>query len=370
MKKNYTYLVLALIIFGSTSAINSNPNADTGRTGVVSGVTCVNSCHNSFALNTAGGNVTVSGLPTSNYVAGTAYPFSLTINHANADRLKWGFAIKAVNATTNAAIGTFTLTNTANKRISSNEITSATAASTSAAATYTYSGMTWTAPAAATAPASVKFYYVGNAANGDNSRSGDYIYSGSTTVALPIILTNFTTNVDGNNVALFWQVESDLTTNYFEIEKSTDKLNFTTIAKIYGSNTSIARKYNYVDEKAYGKSLFYRLKMTDKDGTTTYSNIQSVNVKNTSNFVNNIFPNPAKKGQDINVEIVSENAQIASFIIVNADGKIISAKEKNISIGYNKVNLKMSNFIASGNYYMQIKLGNTLSKQFNIAIVE
>ncbi len=370
MKKIYTYLSLLIIIFGATSAINSNPNADTGRTGAVSGVTCVNSCHNSFSLNTAGGSVTVSGLPTSNYVAGQAYPFSLTINHATADRLKWGFAIKAVNAATNAAIGTFSLTNSTNKRISSSEITSATAASTSAASTYTYSGMTWTAPTAATAPASVKFYYVGNAANGDNARTGDYIYSGSTTVALPIILTNFTTKVDGNNVALYWQVESDLTTNYFEIEKSSDRLSFNTIAKINGSNSSIARKYNYVDEKAYGKSLFYRLKMVDKDGTTTYSNIQSVNVKNDDNFVSNIFPNPAKKGQDINVEIVSNIEQTASFIIVNTDGKIISVKEKNINIGYNKIGLKMSNFIATGNYYMQVKMGNTLSKQFNIAIVE
>ncbi|MFY7963309.1 MAG: choice-of-anchor V domain-containing protein [Chitinophagaceae bacterium] len=368
-KRVFTYIFLLLIVFGTTSAITSNPNADTGRTGAA-GVTCVNSCHNSFTLNGGGGNVTVAGLPTTNYVAGTAYPFSLTITHATADRLKWGFAIKAVNAATNAAIGTFTLTNSANKRISSSEVTSATAPTTAASASYTFSGMTWTSPAAATAPANVKFYFVGNAANGNNNTSGDYIYASSTTVALPIKLTSFTTTLEGNNVALFWQVESDLSTNYFEVEKSTDKINFTSIAKINGSNSSIARKYYFTDSKLNSNLNYYRLKMVDKDGTISYSNIQSVTLKTKESYISNVYPNPIKVGQEMNIEIVSNKEQTCSLTLININGKIISSREKNILQGYNNVQLKLGNYVPLGNYYLLVKVGSEISKQMTVSIVE
>jgi hypothetical protein len=369
-KKITTYLSLIILIFGTTSAITSNPNADVGNTGAT-GTTCATSCHNSFAINAIGGSVITAGLPTGNYVAGQSYPFTLTIKHATANRLKWGFAIKAVNAANGAAIGTFTTTNTTNVRISSNEATSKTAPTTAAAATYTFTGITWKAPAAATAPVSVKFYYVGNAANGDNARTGDYIYTGSTTVALPIILTNFTTILNGNNVLLNWQVESDITTNFFEIEKSTDGSTFETISKIIGSNLSIARKYSYVDTKPNKLStVYYRLKMVDNDGSVTYSKIEKISLTRNTNYVSNVYPNPVKKGQTINVEVVSDKEQIASFIIFNTQGKIVSAKEKAITQGHNNISLKLGNFLTDDNYHLQVKIGNTVSKQFNIAIVE
>ena len=374
MKRKFTiYSTLIILIFGATSAVKENyfstqpPSGRTGATG-----TYCTSCHTTNTLNSGGGSVITTGLPNGTYVAGQAYPFTLTINHGTADRQKWGFAIKAVNPAGGAVVGAFSTTN-ANAIVngSSKELTHNNAVTTGSSNTFTYTNLVWTAPTASP-PASVKFYFVGNAADGTGGDDNDFIYAAnSTATLLPIILSSFTSTVDGNRVILNWQVESDLTTKLFEVERNLDVTKFETITSIFGSNSSIARKYNFIDTKPSNASVvYYRLKMFDKDGTITYSKMLSVNTKNSSNYVSNVYPNPVKKGQNVNIELVSDKEQTASFIIVNTLGKIISAKEKNITKGFNNVSFKMGNYLAADNYFLQIKMGNTVSKQFNIAVVE
>jgi hypothetical protein len=71
---------------------------------------------------------------------------------------------------------------------------------TSTQASYTYTNLTWTAPATANQP--VTFYFVGNAANNANGNQGDYIYSSTKVVALPIELAELIAKVNGKDVLI------------------------------------------------------------------------------------------------------------------------------------------------------------------------
>lgn len=187
--KNYLKYLL-VILFVCTAFVLSNPNCPTGYStapGLNSTTTrnCT-SCHGDYSLNTAGGSITLTGLPTT-YVPGTTYPFSIKIAHATANRTIWGFSIKAVDTLTHAVIGTWTTTN-ANTSIkgtaggSSYELSHANAATSAAASSYTYSGLNWTAPAVPTAvQARVKFYVAAVAGNNNGSEAGDYVYTTSFT---------------------------------------------------------------------------------------------------------------------------------------------------------------------------------------------
>ena len=182
-------LLFMTVLFTSLK-ITSNPNCPTGYTtapGLNSSTTrnCT-SCHGDYSLNTAGGGIAVTGLPTT-FTPGTAYPFSVKVTHSAANRTVWGVAIKAVDTLTHAVIGTWTTTNP-NTSIkgsaggSSYELSHANAATSTATNTYTYSNLTWTAPALPTAVQSrVKFYVSAVAGNNNGGEGGDYVYATSLT---------------------------------------------------------------------------------------------------------------------------------------------------------------------------------------------
>ena len=182
-------LLFMTVVFTSLK-ITSNPNCPTGYTtapGLNSSTTrnCT-SCHGDYSLNTSGGGIAVTGLPTT-FTPGTAYPFSVKITHSAANRTVWGVAIKAVDTLTHAVIGTWTTTNP-NTSIkgstggSSYELSHANAATSTATNTYTYSNLTWVAPTAPTAVQSrVKFYVSAVAGNNNGNEAGDYVYATSLT---------------------------------------------------------------------------------------------------------------------------------------------------------------------------------------------
>jgi hypothetical protein len=184
--KKYLYLLGFVII--AFSFVLSNPTCPTGYTMAPTSTgstrNCT-SCHGDYSLNTAGGGITLTGLPTT-FTAGTSYAFSIKIAHIAADRKVWGYAIKAVDTTTNTVVGTWTSTNT-NSSIkgaagSTNyELSHANAAVTAVANSYTYSSLTWNAPA--TAPNKVKFYVSAVAGNNNGNEAMDYVYTTTFTSA-------------------------------------------------------------------------------------------------------------------------------------------------------------------------------------------
>jgi hypothetical protein len=116
-------------------------------------------------------------------------------------------------------------------------------------------------------------------------------------------------------------------------------------------------------------ATYYRLKTVDRNGEFGYSSIQSINTK-VSTTLNSVYPNPAKKGQTVNIEVTSEKDQTISFVLINSQGKIMSSKQKTVTKGYNRIGLQFGNYITAGNYYLQAKEDNNLLPPVSIAIVE
>lgn len=170
-------ICLSGILFLSADFLSSN-QAPSGNTGADNGQTC-QGCHGGNSLNASGGSVVVSGLPDT-YTPGTTYTFSVTITHGTANRSKWGFAVKAVGST-GTSTGTLSSLNSNAGQIGGQEIGHLNAPSQSGA-TYTFNNLRWTAPSTPqSTDQTVRFFAVGNAANGIGS-SGDFIYTSVKTI--------------------------------------------------------------------------------------------------------------------------------------------------------------------------------------------
>ena len=174
-------LLLLMFIFVSAGIINSGQPPQ-GYTGATAGTNCT-ACHGGNPLNAAGGSVVINGLP-ANYTPGTQYPFTVTITHGAANRLRWGFSIKAVG-TNNNDVGTFSSVAPSNASINGAELSHLIAPSTAPGSSFTFTNLRWTAPANPTSQQqAVTFYVAGNAADANDDNSGDFIYTATRTVTL------------------------------------------------------------------------------------------------------------------------------------------------------------------------------------------
>lgn len=352
MLKKFTYSLLIVTFCILIGQANQQRSAQppTGNTGS-DGNNCTG-CHGDFALNSGGGNVTISGLPTTGYVPNQTYTFSLTVTHGSADRTRWGFSIAARNVS-NADIGTFSTTN-ANAAINGNELSHNNAPSTSATNTFTFNNLKWTAPSSgAGANATVTFFYAGNAANGNGSSGGDFIYSGSTNFLLPVSLNYFKADAKGKSVALNWQTAQENNSSHFVVQKSTDNQRYIDVAVIPAAgNSTTAKSYQFVDAKPsfFERDIFYRLAMVDKDASKRYSSVASVKLKAHATFISNVYPNPVVAGKKMQVEIISEFAANASFELISMNGRRMKNYTTSLMKGNNLIEFEINSFIPAGMY--------------------
>ena len=201
--------------------------------------------------------------------------------------------------------------------------------------------------------------YNNNSVTGNNSLYllGSNPQATQTTAAtLPIQLSYFTaTRSHNNKVLLNWQTAQEINNDHFDVQRSSDGTNFTTVGNVHAKgNSTNATKYTFTDESPLVKN-YYRLKQVDKDGRFSFSYIVLIELN--SNSIR-VAPNPAS---DL-VYITGNNLLQAS--ILDVSGKVLLAKQFN-NTGDNSLNISR---LAKGIYVVQIttKEGNSESRKLVI----
>jgi hypothetical protein len=150
----------------------------TGRTGdsFFAGESVCTECHADNPLNAPGGTLTISGVP-AQYVPGTTYPITVTISRSGQQR--WGFQLAVRTTATQTQAGTLTATDPERTFISLEstgvQYISHNTAGTLPGAPQGSWTFNWTAPDAALGE--LRFSCAANAANGNFTNFGDFIYT-------------------------------------------------------------------------------------------------------------------------------------------------------------------------------------------------
>jgi Secretion system C-terminal sorting domain len=140
-----------------------------------------------------------------------------------------------------------------------------------------------------------------------------------------------------------WEVQETDAARY-EIEKSTNGRNFTTITSLNSKADGI-HSYEFAEPEIYQGTVFYRIKQVDKDGQYSYSVVLSV--VNNRLLKGSVYPNPARNLAQVNVSnlLIGTTAEL-----IDINGK----KIKNIAI--NKQNFAGLN---AGIYLLKFVNGQT-----------
>lgn len=94
---------------------------------------------------------------------------------------------------------------------------------------------------------------------------------------LPVELTDFQAKFINNSSSLSWTTSSESNGDYFEILKSEDGINKTSIGRVKAMGNSTSKKsYQFVDKENTNKITYYQLKQVDLDGKIAYSKMITV----------------------------------------------------------------------------------------------
>ena len=149
---------------------------------------------------------------------------------------------------------------------------------------------------------------------------------------LPVKLISFNSECVNGLTSLKWQTASEVNSDYFQIERSIDGIDWYEISKVTASGFSNnIVNYEFTDINSEGFVGYYRLKQVDFDGKFEYSNFIYVSNNNCLQDNNiNIYPNPAKN--NIQITFNENNSSFTSYSIIDVIGKtMLSGDLMNIS---------------------------------------
>ncbi len=185
------------------------------------------------------------------------------------------------------------------------------------------------------------------------------------TSCLPISIDYFIGGeVDDCKVHLIWQVLEEEGVEYFDIEKSTDGVNFASVGTIPSmGNSWQPRRYMMVDDWPEGTN-YYRLKIVELDGTIEYYEEQIVVkprcFKGLKIGEYNLYPNPSV-GEEIFLDFNSPKSQPLTLTIFDIKGVKIKEYQVQANRFDNTFSMNVKN-LTSGSYLLKIEDGEIAPK--------
>jgi hypothetical protein len=112
--------------------------------------------------------------------------------------------------------------------------------------------------------------------------------------SLPMELLRFEAEAEGKRAHLTWVTVAEYNSAYFEVERSGPDARFEVIGRVAAQGYAReARHYEFFDVKPLPGLNYYRLRMTDTDGSFSYSLIRQLYASRASGELQ-VFPSPAQ----------------------------------------------------------------------------
>ncbi len=134
---------------------------------------------------------------------------------------------------------------------------------------------------------------------------------------LPVTyLSPFKANLIDDVVQMDWHTAEEINSDHFQVQRSTDLENWTTIVSMPSVGES--HLYEATDREPLDGTTYYRLMQVDLDGSTDLSHIEIISVNKSTET--RIFPNPAASWLRIEAGI---GATVSEVRIFDLTGKMI-----------------------------------------------
>lgn len=154
---------------------------------------------------------------------------------------------------------------------------------------------------------------------------------------------------------LYWQTRLENGSESFHVEMSINGFDFQDIGEIPAAGqSSQMKKYRFFDTSIGHQKLYYRLKLLEKEGQSSYSRTVVLH-KRLSNQFMIVYMDETQSSNWINISLDVLDKGRMSYTIDNLKGTVIRQKEFDVSSGINPVRIDL-NQEATGNYRISFQL--------------
>ncbi len=179
-----------------------------------------------------------------------------------------------------------------------------------------------------------------------------YTNTGCSTVVVPVILKNFYAVHDNKFAYLQWQTATEINTLSFDIERSYDGNHFTRIQTVAAAGfSSDLKSYSYKDPITRTGIIYYRLKLNDADGKSSYSSLAKINPVKKEDFALTVYPKPTS--DYIHLEWNALTNADYTISILDITGRVLSTRIIPALIGFNQQTIPVSN-LQDGQYIIKL----------------
>jgi hypothetical protein len=185
-----------------------------------------------------------------------------------------------------------------------------------------------------------------------NGFSGFFVHTGS--AVLPLRLLQFSASPKGGGNLLQWTTVMEQETAFFEVQRSVDGVNFTSIGQVSATGSTTGNyHYTYTDEVGSHSQpvYYYRLRMVDNNTQFTYSNI--VRLKRTNQeFQVKVLQNPFR--QQLQVDINSPQVQECVITLTDLSGRMVAQRTVVLPNGNSIIDIPGVQKTGAGTYVLSL----------------
>ncbi|HAO47464.1 MAG TPA: T9SS type A sorting domain-containing protein [Ferruginibacter sp.] len=157
---------------------------------------------------------------------------------------------------------------------------------------------------------------------------------------------------------LSWSSLQESNSSHFEIQLSTDGVNFSATGRVPAQSVSDrVMLYSFNDLKAAEGTNYYRVQYFDNDGHYQYSNTIVLNVLIKGINITSIYPGPFT--DKVNVTVASETKAISRIMLYDNTGRMVASKETKLNKGITTLTVDRLEGLAKGIYIIKVQAGET-----------
>ncbi len=194
--------------------------------------------------------------------------------------------------------------------------------------------------------------------NGNRIITSPIWYTRDDGASRPAFVTSFFTVNEATKVLLKWTASNEPAGETYEIERSVDGRNFTSIGKADGKGYHAdGAAYTIEDITPYNGMAYYRLLHRNAGGSVSYSELKPVNRAPAAASYVLVYPNPVSTM--LTVKIASPEAGRTTLQLVDVTGRTVKAVPVELINGEQTLQLNMAT-LARGTYVVRVQLGQNV----------
>lgn len=173
----------------------------------------------------------------------------------------------------------------------------------------------------------------------------------------PALLTNFKIEKgSGASYDIIWNIANNEVINKFDLQKSTNGVDFTTIAVLSATQKRDAETYKYSEKDPGANKVMYRLKTLSKGQEIYYSNVIILTALPVTKDKISILGNPVK--EKLTFRFNEIQTQAMSIRVYDVMGRIMSELKLNKAEKNETINIPLQVSTGPGIYTAEINNGH------------